>query len=121
MLDLQFARKAIEKLYIDTCNVYEYQLATDQDTHISNMQEVLVHENVPCKISHKTITQTTDGVAPSLNLVSKLIINPDIVIKPGSKIIVTRNGAETAYKNSGEPARYLNHQEIFLELFEEYA
>lgn len=120
-MNLAFARKHIERLYVDTCRVVEYQEATEPETGITNMQEVTIHESVPCKLSHKTIAQSGDGVAASLSLVSKLIINPDIVIKPGSKILVTRNGVETAYKSSGEPARYLNHQEIVLELFEGYA
>ena len=120
-MDLSFARKQIEKLYLDTCNVIEYQEITDPDTHITGMQEVTVYENVPCKLSHKTVQSSGEGVASSLVLSSKLILSPDLVIKPGSKIDVTRNGVTTSYKSSGEPARHFNHQEIMLDIWESWA
>ena len=50
-----------------------------------------------------------------------LFISPDVVIEPGSKIVVTQNGKTVAYKQSGEPALYNTHQEIILELFERWA
>lgn len=120
-MGLSIARKAIERLYTDSCNVIEYQEIEDPDTHITDMQEVVVYENVPCKLSHKTIQSSGEGVASSLILSSKLILSPDLKIKAGSKIDVTREGVTTCYKNSGEPARYNNHQEIILELFDGWA
>lgn len=114
-------RKAIESLYRDTCDIYEYQKVTDPDDFSTNVQLVLVYEQVPCKISHKHINQTREGTSPTVSLISKLIINPDIDVKAGSRIVVTRNGVQTEYKNSGHTARYFNHQEIMLELEEETA
>lgn len=121
MVDLTIARKHIEKLYVDTCNVVEHQVITDPTTKISGMQEITVYENVPCKISYQTVKPSGEGVGGSLFLSAKLICSPDIEIKPGSRIDVTRNGKTTAYKNSGEPARHVNHQEIMLELFDGWA
>lgn len=120
-MNLSIARKHIEKLYLDTCDILEFKSVENPDTHITEMQEVVVHSDVPCKVSHKTITQAGDGVSSAISLVSKLIINPDIEIKAGSKIIVRRNGVETVYKNSGEAARFYNHQEIVLESFDGWA
>ena len=120
-MNLTMARKHIEKLYIDTCSVFEYQKVKDENTHISSMQEVMVYENIPCKVSYQTIKQSGEGVSSALLLSCKIILAPDIDIKPGSKILVTRNGETTAYKNSGEPARHINHQEIMLELFKDWA
>lgn len=120
-MDLSIARKAIERLYLDTCNIIEYQEIENPDTHITDMQEVVVYENVPCKLSHKTVQSSGEGVASSLILSSKLILSPDLIIKAGSKINVIRNGVTTSYKNSGEPARHYNHQEIILELFDGWA
>lgn len=121
-MDLSFARKDIEKLYIDTCNVYEYQQQTDSSTHITRPDvEVLVHENVPCKLTHKTVSYANEGVFGGLAHVVMLIINPEIDIKPGSKILVTRDGVTTAFKNSGLPARHINHQQITLEQLDERA
>lgn len=116
-----FARRDIEKLYMDTCTVMEKRHVKDPDTGITSMQDVTVHKGVPCKLSHKKMAYSEGGIASVLSLTSSLIINPDIVIKPGSRILVTRNGITTAYKNSGEPGRYVTHQEIMLELADKYA
>ena len=121
MKNLSIARKYIEKLYLDTATVIEYREVEDETTHISNFQEVIVHENIPCKLSHQSEKQAGEGVSSGLSLSSYIILNPDLVINAGSKIVVTRNGIETAYKNSGEPARHINHQKIMLEIFKGWA
>lgn len=121
MIDLTVARVGLEMLYTDVCNISEYLSIKDPITHITNKQLVVIHENVPCRLSHKTIQSTGDGAAPVVSQSTKLIIAPEIAIHAGSKISVTRNGVTTVYKQSGEPARYTNHQEIMLELEEDYA
>lgn len=118
-MDISFARKHIEQLYFDKCSVIEYQHVTEGN--LSFVREVQVYTDIPCHITHKTIVHATDGMASNIALVSKLHVAPDIRIKAGSKIIVTRNGVSTAYKNSGEPAVYQTHQEIVLELEDEHA
>lgn len=120
-MDISFARKGIERLYKDTCTVIEYQDVTDPVTHITGKAEVIVHEDVPCKLSHHIAIAANEGVATSTSLSSFLIINPEIVIKPGSKILVNRNGKVTTYKNSGEPVPHFNHQEIMMEIFDTWA
>ena len=121
MIDLTSARVGLEMLYTDTCTISEYRDVEDPDTFVTNKQLVVVAENVPCRLSFKTIKAAGDGSAPSISTSTKLILSPEININAGSKIAVTRNGATTVYKRSGEPARYTNHQEIILELEEEYA
>ena len=121
MKNLSIAKQYIEKLYIDTATVIEYREVEDEITHISNFQEVIVHENIPCKLSHQSEKQTGEGVSSGLSLSSYIMLDPDLVINAGSKIVVTRNGVETAYKNSGEPARHINHQKIMLEIFKGWA
>lgn len=118
MIDLSKARKHIEKLYLDTCSVYEFQEVTDPETHMTTHELVLVYENVPCKISHHVPQATGDGLVGSLSLSSRLICSPDLVIKAGSRIDVMRKGVTTSYSNSGEPARYFNHQEIMIDLLD---
>lgn len=115
------AKPFIEKLYIDKCNVYEMQSVKDEETGITSKEEVLVYENVPCKLSHQSEKQSGEGVGSSLFLSSFIHLSPDLNIKAGSKIVVIRNGKETVYKNSGEPANYITHQKIMLELFKEWA
>lgn len=122
MINLSIARPYIEMLYKDSCTVIELQDVIDPITHITSKQEVIVHENVPCKISYRTQQPTGDGVAGSLNSFLTVIqLSPDLEIKAGSRIDVTRNGKTTSYKNSGEAAMYHNHQEITLTLLDDYA
>lgn len=115
-------RAAIESMYKSKCNVAEYKSIKNPVTKITSKQEVVTLENQPCRLSFKNITSTSvsDGAA-TVSQVIKLFISPDIKVNAGSKITVTQNGITTAYKSSGQPAIYTNHQEIVLELFEGWA
>ena len=111
------ARKALEKLYSDTCTIIEYQEYQKPNKSIGH-QEVPVLENQPCMISFKSSDNTDNSESESaLSQTIKVFLAPEVNVKPGSKLSITRNGVTTDYKNSGEPARYDTHQEITLELF----
>lgn len=116
-------RQSIEKLYDDICNIYESGLRKDSKTGITKpTADNLVVKNQQCRISFKTISPTNQ--TESNNKTSqeiKLFIAPELLIKEGSKIVITRNGRTTEYKNSGTPAIYSTHQEIILILVKEYA
>lgn len=115
-------RKSIEKLYTDTCNIYEYQKVKDRVTKRTEFEPILIHENVKCRISFKNITTTDQTTGEAITgQITVLFINPELVIKPNSKINVMRNGRVLEYKNSGVPAFYYSHQEIVLELYKEKA
>lgn len=112
------ARKAIESLYVGTCTITE-QKKNQKSNKSTGFSEVVVLENQPCRLSFTTIKSTTPTEigASSVSQVVKLFIAPEIEAKPGSKLTITQNGITTEYKNSGEPAIYMTHQEIILELF----
>jgi len=116
------ARKAIELLYEHTCTVIEYQKVKDAVTKVTSSKEVGILENQPCKLSYSTIkgTNQTESAGVIVQVI-KLFIAPEVIIKPGSKIIVTHNGITESYKNSGVPAVFSSHQEIILELFERWS
>ncbi|WP_313803271.1 hypothetical protein [Cytobacillus sp.] len=115
-------RKAIERLYKGTCTIKEFQPVKDPITHITSKKEVPVLENQPCKLSFEKQTSATNTNAPAIIAQStKLFLAPEIVIKAGSKIIVSQNGKTIEYSRSGEAAVYMDHQEIALELFKGYA
>lgn len=122
-MDWSFARKHMARMYFDTCSVIEYHPVTEG--HLTYVREVQVYTDIPCHISHnrvqsaKTVAPVENGVAYAPVTLSRLSLAPDIEIKPGSKIIVTRNGVSTAYKNSGEPAMFQTHQEIALTVEDE--
>lgn len=111
------ARKALERLYTDTCTVIEYQEYQKPNKSIGH-QEVVVLENQPCRISFQSSDSTNNTESASaLPQTVKVFLAPEVNVKAGSKLSITRNGVTTDYKNSGEPARYDTHQEITLELF----
>lgn len=111
-------RKAIESQYKGLCTIYEYTEIEDPDTGetIPSPEPVPVHENIPCKLSKKAIAPASEAeVANTIKYEPVLFINPDIEIKPGSKIVVTQHGATREYVKSGEPFVYETHQEIMLQ------
>lgn len=114
-------RQAIESLYTDTCSVYEYQKVKNPQTKVTELKEVCVLENQPCRLSYGTIKETSDGILGGVTQIVKLFIAPEINVTVGSIIAVTRHGRTVNYTRSGEPAIYTNHQEIVLDLFKEYA
>lgn len=111
------ARKAIESTYVGKCDIYEYVKYTDPETEetITELDPEPVYKDVPCKLSKKTITAASQTeIANTIQYSPVLFINPDITIKPGSKIVVTQNGVTREYEQSGEPFSYATHQEIVL-------
>lgn len=117
------AKQAIQMLHFDRCTIYGIQSYKDPvSKEIIEKDDDVIYSDVPCKLSYKTITQAdNDGISSAVNQVVKLSLDNELVIKPGSKIVVTRNGRTTAYQNSGAPAVGINHQVITLELFKEEA
>ena len=116
------ARKALETLYDGTCTITEHQ-KIKKENKSTGFQDVVVCENIPCRLSFKTINNTnqTDTAASAVVQITKVFLAPEIQVKPGSKLTITQNDVTTEYKSSGEPAFYSTHQEIVLELFEGWA
>lgn len=108
-------------LYDGLCTITEY-VPVLQPNKSTSFQEVVVSENIPCRLSHQTITSVnqTETGAPLVQVV-KLILSPEVVIKEGSKITVTQNNVTTDYQLSGVPAVFASHQEVVLEIFRGWA
>ena len=104
----------------DQCYFIEYQKIKDK-WGMTDFQEVTVLEDQPCKLSFETLTSSPGDPVATVSQSVKLFISPDVVIKAGSKIIVTQHGRTTEYSNSGVPAVYPTHQEIMLILFNGWA
>lgn len=116
------ARKAIESLYDGKCTITEHQ-KIKKENKSTGFQDVVVLEDVPCRLSFKTINSTnqTDTAASAVVQITKVFLAPEIQVKPGSKLTITQNDVTTEYTNSGKPAFYSTHQEIILELFKGWA
>lgn len=119
----QSARKVIENNHYDgICTVTEHKKVKDSITKISGYQDFVALENQPCHLIFKTVNSAEQSEsAAAVEQTTKLLISPDITIKPGSKITVTQEGVTTDYTYSGIPAVYATHQEIVLELFREWS
>lgn len=118
---ITMARNAIESHYDAICNIIEKQSVVENNI-TKNKKEVIVESDKPCRVSFEDIyvNTETDTEAKKVQKI-KLFIEPELNIKSGSKIVVTRKGRTTEYKNSGEPAIYDTHQEIMLELWKGWA
>lgn len=116
------ARKAIESMYDGTCTIIERQ-KVKLPNKSTGFKDIVVLEDIPCRLSFKTITNTnqTETSVSAVVQVTKVFIAPEIQVKPGSKLTITQNDVTTEYKSSGQPAIYTTHQEIELELFERWA
>lgn len=112
----------LKKLWQGRCTIYEFKDDTDPYTKQTIQREVVVLDNEPCRLSYKQeqATNIQSGAAVVSQSI-KLIIRPDLVIKPGSTIEITQHGVTCKYKGSGQPAVYCNHQEIVLELYDNEA
>ena len=115
--ELEKAKKAIQSLWTGVCNIFGFKDAEDEYGATSHT-EVTLFENLPCRLSFKNISQTsqTESFAVSSQIV-KLFIAPEVYVPPGSVIEVTQNGITRKYKHSGISAVYTNHQEIVLEAY----
>ena len=115
-------KKAVEKLYTGSCTITEHQKVKKANKS-TGFKEVVVQKDLPCRLSFQTIKQTAsnENGASAMTQVTKLFLDPDIEVKPGSKLTITQNGVTADYKNSGKPAHYTSHQEIILDLWEGWA
>lgn len=121
-MNISSARKAIESMYDRTCDVVEYTWTVNATNKRKEYTEETVLEGQKCRLSYQTISNTNQS-NPTNNVsqIIKLFLAPEITIKEGSKIIVTKGDIVETYKNSGMPAIYDTHQEIVLVNYEEKA
>ena len=112
-------------MYEDSCTIIEYQECKIPNTGKTDFQEVIVLENQPCRLSFGTSSPTSRDNVAEVEQQTKLFISPEVTIKPGSKLIVTRHlksgDVVMEYSNSGVPAIYQSHQEVNLKLFDRWS
>lgn len=116
-------QKALQRLWTGLCSVYVYNRDFVNPANGRNEpKEVPLHQDVPCRLSFRSIPSTSeDNDAALIQQSVKLFLAKDIEIPPGAKLIVTQEGTTAAYAKSGKAAVYRYHQEIQLELFKEWA
>lgn len=115
-------RKALEILWQGTCDVIGWGEITDPITHITKPGEMILYQGLKCKLSHKNISATSQTGAGAI-LIQQIMLSlgNEYDIPAGCKIIVNQNGKTASYKHSGEPAVFIDHQEIVLNIFKGWA
>lgn len=119
------AKEAIESLYNSVCVIYCLTHTFDSDTKRQIIVKTVRYENVRCRLSYKTLSAAGNGYASETVQPIKLFISPDLDVPAGCYAEVTglTDAAFTEtvkYKYSGVSARYPSHQELVLELEEQY-
>lgn len=113
---------ALKRLWVGLCDVFIRETTVNPANGRDEPSEVQKIRNEPCRISFGSVSSTGErDEAPTVQQTVKLFVSKDVEIPAGSKIIVTQNGVTTSYTRSGQPAVYRYHQEVPLELFEEWA
>ncbi len=114
-------RKAVESLYLGRCNVYEFKDVKNPITKVTEKVEVLLLDDVKCKLSFERIAVSAQGEIPAtVAQATKLFVAPELVLPSGCKVVVAQNGVTNTYQLSGFPAVFMDHQEIMLEVFTGY-
>lgn len=113
-MDLTRHRRAIEKMYTDRATVYRHQQVKDPVTKETRLIPQPVYTDQPCRISQRALAQNGQTEAQNnIAYETKLFIAPELGIRQGDSIEVTRNGVTRQY-TAGEPFLYSTHQEVSL-------
>lgn len=126
-------RPVLEQLWESTCSVWTYidvfddvtKQTTQTLTSVPNMLDL------PCRLSYQQVSDVTSkSEAPVVQVIIKLFLpktymkdgeESELVIPAGSIISVSQHGRIGWFDRSGEPAVFSSHQEIILNVREEYA
>lgn len=110
---IQMVRNALDSLHTSTCTIQlKTKGAIDPTTGIVQADKVTSVE-YPCRISFKSSNPSTvpNGLGDAVQTVT-LFLAPEIIVPPGSEVVVNQNGRTTAYTASGVPMVFQSHQEI---------
>ena len=106
-------RTALEATYEDTCTV----LRPGKDT-VGNITvakpDVPVYTDVPCALSKEGNTSGNANNHGEINHTKVLFAAPELEIRMGDCVRVTRFGRMVDYKVLGRPDVYATHQEVKL-------
>ncbi|RXZ77253.1 ABC transporter ATP-binding protein [Paenibacillaceae bacterium] len=110
-------RRAIEKLYEDKVTISRHENAKDPVKKVTKQTLVKIHEDQPCKLSQTGLPRNGQTEAQNdVKYDAKLFIAPEIEIKQGDVLEVTRKatGRIETYTAAAPFPPYSSHQEISL-------
>lgn len=108
-------QRALERTYTGRMNTYGFQ-STQTPWGETRQEKQPLLGNVKCALSRLNANQATKQDAHYLtNYQAKLFLAPDIVIEPGSEVVITQDKMTYCFIHSGEAFIYPGHQEIMIE------
>ena len=114
-------KKALMSLWKDLFSLVEYQEDV-KPNNADGFKEVTILKDQLCKLSFSTLKEVNqDDTGAAVVQITKLFCDNQIDIKPGSKIVVQRDGRTFEYSQSGQPGVFSQHQEIVLIPFQGWA
>ncbi|MCW2277737.1 DUF6093 family protein [Heliophilum fasciatum] len=107
-------RRSLERLYEDTMTV-KRSVETEKPSGETVPALQIIYQDQPCRLSQKALATNRQTEAQNDILYeTKAFVAPELQIRQGDVIEVTRCGVTQAYV-AGEPFRYPTHQEISLQ------
>lgn len=107
-------RRRIEKMYEDTCTISRYDKVKNPATKQTKSELQTIYSDQPCRISQKALASNDQTETQNtISYQTKLFISPELDIRQGDEVSVTRAGVSNQYQ-AGEPFRYPTHQEVIL-------
>lgn len=113
---IALVKQALQRLHTSTCIIRtKTQGVIDPKTGIVRAGTAESPE-YPCRVSFKASNPSdiSNGMGTAVQTVT-LFLDPEIVVVPGSEVVVTQNGRTTTYTASGVPMVFQSHQEVPIE------
>ena len=114
VINYQAYQRIIERFYEDRCTITGFR-ETKTEWNETRLEKQVIVKNVPCRVSQRTLG--TNAQSDTVNVIAyetKLFIAPDVPIRQGDEIEVTRGSIVRKY-TAGEPFVYQSHQEVSLQ------
>lgn len=105
----------LEILWTDTCTVFARQKETDPDTRLTDFTDAVLLQDQPCKLSFEGLAAAGGDNTAAVTQSVKLFLSPDVIVPPGSRVVVTRGERTFSFCSSGIPGVFHRHQEVTLE------
>ena len=106
-------RAALESTYEDTAVIKDIS-GTVTVGSIDKTEPTVLYEDVSCALSWKSDSSRQSDAQHDLEYDRVLFIAPELMIKPGFFVAVTRFGQVERFEVVGLPVRYATHQQVFL-------
>lgn len=111
----------LTQFYTGICKVEIKESVTDPDTHKTRPEVVTLYDNVQCRLSHESKSVSESYERNRVVQTIMLFLDNIYEIPAGAKITVTQDEVTNIYGMASEPNVFETHQEIELELWEDWS